>query len=380
MILSQKEKDTIKQIKTYIEDMDDLIDGCNIMNDNYANKKLENTQIINAYETLCNSQLPIIKKNIITNLAKISKIIEDTHNALNQKLQNYKQNVNDIKLKEENRVNEFDEKNGDVLQSISTQKEYFKDKLSECKAIIAQYAANNNGDTLLIDDDNTERETAITQLGNIAAEQYKEQMNTFTTYRQDINEYIAHCVVPPFTRQNQEIYTMTVNNEILNRIGQDITSFITIYSAVDDVIDTVGTKKNVTEQVIESKGMMEREHQIKNDRAHRRHEPDAKEMVKQPEENLENPKDETLLKYYIDKCTKLEQRIEFLETQTNMEVNEKWIFYLNIGFRDFLEKYEKYKRWKSNERNNTVINTTYIKIKNFTIRKYVEKIIIHQFI
>ena len=45
------------------------------------------------------TQLDEIEHKVITNLKRISKIIQETQNELNQKIRSYKQDVDQIKIK-----------------------------------------------------------------------------------------------------------------------------------------------------------------------------------------------------------------------------------------------------------------------------------------
>ena len=68
VILSQREKETMRRIQRYINDMDELIDEYKTMNHHYENKKSENNQVINQYQSSCNTQLDKIENKVITNL------------------------------------------------------------------------------------------------------------------------------------------------------------------------------------------------------------------------------------------------------------------------------------------------------------------------
>ena len=213
----------LRQIRTYSKDMDKLGDDFKEMSGNYEDKKNKNKEIINKYQISCQGQLDEISDVIGQHIGKLQQMIARKDNLLKNKINEYKQEVNMVKIKEDNLVKELDITIDNLQDSVDKEKHHFKEEIVLCEDVVKKYGSYDD-----YENGQDQRQKELEKIGQDAEIYYDEKMQEINSDKAKITEFINRK--PVKHDENEEVYTVTVDKGLFDEIWDDMNNYISIKS------------------------------------------------------------------------------------------------------------------------------------------------------
>ena len=140
--------------------------------------------MINKYQISCQGQLDEVTDTIGSYIGQLQEMIMKKDNLLKNKINEYKQQVNNIRANEQKLVRNLDEVMENVQNSIDEEKQNFEDKIVLCQDVVKKY-----GNDYDVDIDN-ERQRGLEKIGAEAKIYYDEKIQEINDDKSKVTEFI----------------------------------------------------------------------------------------------------------------------------------------------------------------------------------------------
>ena len=224
--MTKKEDTILKQIRDYSKTMQDLDDEFKEFTGNYDDKKKQNNQIINQYQTKCQARLDAITKIKTENIQKLQEMIIKKDDMIRNQIISYREDVTDIKLKQQTLTEELDVVIDGIPEKLIRNKKQFSDDIGSYQEIVRKYGGNYDTDK------QNERQTELKKVGDESKAYYDEKLQEIHDEKEKIKKFIKQK--PVDYDEKDDIYSIQIDEELFKDIADDINNCIVVSSIYDE--------------------------------------------------------------------------------------------------------------------------------------------------
>eukprot|EP01084_Bolivina_argentea_P088031 158925_1 len=196
----------------------------------------------NAFETkyeIYFTELEKIKTEIELYIQKLTSIINNRHNTLNNQIKKHQKTLYDTvdhhKAKQQHDVCIMNDILKNYSMTINKCIKHYKSKIVQCRNILKHYSINNESkeDEYYELPTNTQREKKIIEIGKKEKTHYIATRNEIKIYKDQIDEFlqedlqlILYKTKSNIDTNSANIHSVYINNEIYKNIARNIRSFM----------------------------------------------------------------------------------------------------------------------------------------------------------
>eukprot|EP01084_Bolivina_argentea_P088032 158926_1 len=236
---SSKEHAAMEGIQKQINEMENLKNEfTNTQNKWNVSKRSNNNAVETKYEIYF-TELEKIKTEIELYIQKLTSIINNRHNTLNNQIKKHQKTLYDTvdhhKAKQQHDVCIMNDILKNYSMTINKCIKHYKSKIVQCRNILKHYSINNESkeDEYYELPTNTQREKKIIEIGKKEKTHYIATRNEIKIYKDQIDEFlqedlqlILYKTKSNIDTNSANIHSVYINNEIYKNIARNIRSFM----------------------------------------------------------------------------------------------------------------------------------------------------------